>query len=299
MAHSPGQPSHSPDTLEARLSTLEGVLGLDERLKSLEAALVSRGTATSPRPWWRNGKTVVVLGALITAILPLITAVHGILQNRGDSQRLLIEQQDKIRQTYLDRVLKPGLTEGERQRIFSLLSRLKGDPEFQEWAKEQFSKATENLEGLRREVAALEEQKNSLAAQVIAEKEKNVKLTNRSSSQGTAVLQNLGRELARTQERVAYLQQRIGEPLPSPSNSNQTTAQATPATSTRPPEGGVPHPPEPGKTIFSPNGRSISCTSPDGSAIASVTCPPNTAPICIARPGGDAYAICGGSSGEY
>jgi hypothetical protein len=277
---------------------LEGVLSLDERLKSLEAALVSRGMATSPTPWWRNGKTVIVLGALITAILPLITAVNGFLQNRGDSQQLLIEQQDKIRQTYLDRVLKPGLTEGERQRILSLLSRLKGDPELQEWAKEELAKTTANLEALRKEQATAEEQKRSVAAQLIAEKAKNAKLTNQSSSQRTAVIQNLERELARTQEKVAYLQQRIGEPPPSPSSPTQTTAQATPATSTPPSQGEALPVAEPGKMILSRDGRSISCTSPDGSATASITCGPNTTPLCFARPGGDAYAICSGTYGE-
>jgi len=142
MTDIPHQPDESSRELEARLSTLENILKLDERLKSLEATLATKGIAVNVVPWWKNGKTVVILGALVTSIIPLVTAINGILQNRGESQRLLIEQQDKIRQTYLDKVLKPGITGGEQQRIFSLLSRLKTDPELHEWARVEFAKAS-------------------------------------------------------------------------------------------------------------------------------------------------------------
>src|SRR5258708_7606400 len=132
-------PDESSSGLETRLSTLESIFKLDDRLKSIESTLTSKGIIANIVPWWRNGKTVVILGALLTATVPLVTAVNGIFQNRKDSQRLLIEQQDKIRQTYLDRVLKRGLTEGEQQHLFGLLSRLTRDPELQGWRLEELT----------------------------------------------------------------------------------------------------------------------------------------------------------------
>jgi len=152
------------DTPEARLSMLESAFRLDERLKFIETTVIS-GATRNVVPWWKNGKTVVALGALITAIVPLVTAVNGILRNRNDSQRLLIEQQDRIRQTYLDRVLKPGLTEGEQGRIFGLLSRLKSDPELQDWASAELAKTVQKIEELRKEKSSLEEQAKSLESQ--------------------------------------------------------------------------------------------------------------------------------------
>ena len=155
MTDLPHHSDETPSGFAARLSTLEDIFKLDERLKSIETTLISTGLSPNIVPWWRNGKTVVVLVGLLTAILPLVTAINGILKNRSDSQRLLTEQQDKIRQTYLDRVLKPGLTEGEEQRIFSLLSRLKSDPELHDWASAELAKTTEKIEELRKEKSKL------------------------------------------------------------------------------------------------------------------------------------------------
>jgi hypothetical protein len=256
MTSLPHQSDKSPSELETRLSTLESVLKLDERLKSLETTLTSKGVTANVVPWWRNGKTVVVLGALITAILPLVTAVNGFLQNRRDSQRLLIEQQDKIRQTYLDRVLKSGITEGEQQRIFSLLSRLKGDPELQEWAREEFDKTTKKIEELTKEKASLEEQNKSLEDQLAAEKEKKVQLAQQHSPSNTAAVRKLGKEIIQTRQKVSNLQQRIGEPI--------TVSDSKTAT----------------------------CTSPDGSTSVSITCAGNSSAICFAPAGGGARAQC-------
>lgn len=192
---------HSSSEIETRLSTLEGIFKVEERLKTIETALVSTGITPNIVPWWRNGKTVVVLGALLTAIIPLVTAVNGILRNRNDSQRLLAEQQDKIRQTYLDRVLKPGLTEGEQQRIFSLLSRLRSDPELHDWASAELAKTTEKIEELRKEKSTLEERNKSLDVQLESEKVAN-----------KAVLEKLRNDVFQTRQKLTNVQRRIGEP---------------------------------------------------------------------------------------
>lgn len=258
MTDTPQRSDEPSSELEARLSTLENILKLDERLKSLEATLTSKGIAVNVVPWWKNGKTVVVLGALITAIIPLVTAINGILQNRGESQRLLIEQQDKIRQTYLDKVLKPGITEGEQQRIFSLLSRLKTDPELQEWARVEFAKTSEKIEELRKEKSSLEEQNKSLEGQLASEREKNIQLAKQHSVSNTSTVRRLGSEVVQTKQKVANLQYRIGEPV-SPSN-----------------------------------GQTVTCTSPDGSTSISITC--RGGAICYARSADDAYGKCVDSS---
>jgi hypothetical protein len=260
MTDIPHRSDESSSELETRLSTLENILKLDERLKSLEATLTSKGMAVNVVPWWRNGKTVVILGALITAIIPLVTAINGILQNRGESQRLLIEQQDKIRQTYLDRVLKSGITEVEQQRILSLLSRLKSDPELQEWARTEFAKTSEKIEELKKEKSSLEEQNKSLEAQLVSEREKTIQLAKQRSPSNTSTVRKLGSEVAQTKQKVANLKYRIGEPVP-PSNGNTVT-----------------------------------CTSPDGSSFVSITCP--GAAMCYASSDGAPYGRCMASDGQ-
>jgi len=174
MAKSP-PPSDEPSiNVEERLSLIEDALKWDERLKSLEAVLVSKERALRATPWWRDSRTITILAAILAAVIPLVTAIDGILKNARESQRAIIEQRDKIRQTYLDRVLKPGVTEGEQQRIFSLLSKLKSDSEFQEWAKEEMNKATQKVDELNKEKIILEAQNKELLSQLNVEKQKSL-----------------------------------------------------------------------------------------------------------------------------
>lgn len=253
MASTPQYPEDSSSTLEKRLTTLEDVLRLDERLKSLETTLSSNSIVKNIVPWWKNGKTVVVLGAFLTAILPLVTAVNGILQNQRDSHRQLIEQQDKIRQTYLDRVLKPDLTEAEKQRIFNLLARLTADPELSEWAREELAHATNKIEELRKEKSALEEYTKSIESQLTAEKQKSSVISSR-SREFASTIQRLTTEQNQAQQKVANLQRRIGE-----SDSKL-------------------------------NGNKVSCTSPDGLTSVSIIC--RGGGICFAENNGNAFAEC-------
>ena len=203
----------------------------------------------------RDGKIIVVLGVLLTAILPLVTAVNGIVQNKRDSQRQLTDQQDKIRQTYLDRVLKPDLTEGEQQRIFKLLARLSADPELREWARGELAHATQKIEDLKKEKSALEEYTKSIESQLTSERQKSAVISTRSRGYASAV-QRLTSEQNQTQQKVANLQRRIGEPA---------------------------------STI---DGTKMSCTSLDGSTSISIICPNDSGVMCLAENNGNAIAEC-------
>jgi DNA repair exonuclease SbcCD ATPase subunit len=208
-------------TPDSRLSLLEDALKLEERLGSLEKAFQERGVVPSKLPWWRDSKTITILGALIAAVLPLLTFIDGTLKNSREAQRLLIEQQDKIRQNYLDRVLKPGITEGEQQRLFSLLAKLKSDPEFQEWANEELNAANQKVEALKREKEDVEAKNKTLQEQLDAELQQRVaELAKNSTGQNQALenarsspkIQRLEKDVAQTQQRVTDLKERVGEP---------------------------------------------------------------------------------------
>lgn len=205
-------PTEDNNKLAQRITTLENVLKLEERLSSLEASLAERSLTSKARPsWWRDAKTVTILGALLAAVIPLVTAIDGILKNRGEAQKALIEQQDKIRQTYLDRVLKPGIAEDEQQRIFSLLLKLRNDPEFQEWAKEEHDRATAKISELIKEKLGLEEQNKKLLTQLETEKLKSPKLTRQQDTLKSARVRRLESELVQANDRVSEIQRRIGE----------------------------------------------------------------------------------------
>ncbi len=118
------------------MSKLENVLAMDSRLQKLEAAIQER--VADDKPWWRDAKTVTVLGALIAAVLPLLKFIDDYSRNSRDNRRQVIELQEKIRQTYLEKVLNPGSTPAEKQQIFGLLKELSADTEMQKWANKEF-----------------------------------------------------------------------------------------------------------------------------------------------------------------
>lgn len=213
MDNSPANPNTPSLNLDERLSLIESALKWEGRLSSLETALTSKDKGALPTvPWWRDSKTITILGALIAAVIPLVTAIDGILKNARESQRAIIEHQDKIRQTYLDRVLKSGITEGEQQRIFSLLSRLKSDPEFQDWAKEEYSKAVQKVDELNKEKSSLEATNKELLSQLEAEKLRSSTLSGSQKNQANSRVRNLERQVIQAQRRVSELRERVGEP---------------------------------------------------------------------------------------
>lgn len=214
MSDLPVNSKESSVELEERLCLIEGALKLDERIKSLEETLISKDKTATANPWWRDSKTVTILGALLAAVIPLVTAIDGILKNARESQRALVEQQDKIRQTYLDRVLKPGITEIEQKRIFSLLAKLKSDSELQQWAQEEYGRATKELDALSQELASLEkhlEKQKEALDQLDTERHKKSSSPKNVKAPAPPRLQNLSREVAQSEQKVSELKQRKGE----------------------------------------------------------------------------------------
>jgi hypothetical protein len=215
-----------PDDLESRLSNIEAAFNFEDRLKAIEAAVKHRSTTAVP--WWKDKKTVTILGGILATTISVVTAIDGILKNNRDSQRLLMEQQDKIRQTYLDRVLKVGVAEWEQERVFSLLVKLKSDPELQEWAKEQYENISQRIENLRKEKQSLEERNQELQNLFDTERQKSSALTGQKTRQATIKVQQLEGELRKSERELNELRQRIGgtvnTSLPSPqitSKSNE------------------------------------------------------------------------------
>jgi hypothetical protein len=208
-ADTTSQASSSP--LHSRLLRLESALKLDDRLKSLEEGIAAKGLIDSkPPPWWRNGKTVTVLGALIAAVLPAVTAINGAMQNYRDSQRLLLEQQDKIRQTYLDRALKSDLKPLEQELIFRLLAKLKSDRELQEWANEQLNRASSTVEELNHQKSEQESRNKELEAQ-IDKLSRDVASSGQDRARYAAELRKLQSALSQGQQRTTELRERVGE----------------------------------------------------------------------------------------
>jgi hypothetical protein len=133
----------SEERPEERIGTLENALALDSRLQAIEATV--RDRSPNAKPWWRDARTVTILGALIAAILPAATWINNVYASSREARRLLIQQQEDIRQKYLDRVLRPGVTPVEQEQVFGLLSRLSTDPELQKWAQDELKRANETL----------------------------------------------------------------------------------------------------------------------------------------------------------
>jgi hypothetical protein len=215
-------PENETDNLESRLVAIENALKFDERINNIQVLLEQRkSTISKPLPWWKNAKTITVLGALIAAVLPLMTAIDGLLKNARDSQRLLLEQQDKIRQTYLDRVLKPGMTEGEQARIFGLLIKLKNDKELQEWALDEYSRVNLKLGELYEKRQKIDEENSKL------EEQRKMLMENPSTKTGEK--NNLDQEVAHIQEIITKnekeldnLRNRMGD------NSDSITTRLNP-----------------------------------------------------------------------
>jgi hypothetical protein len=151
-----GTPRAEEPKVEQRILDLEKALALDTRLQALESQIQAR-TAVS-KPWWRDAKTVTILGALITAVIPLLSFINNSFASSRESRRLLVDQQNKIRQLYLDRVFKPGVTETEQRKIFELLSHLSSDPEMQQWANGELQQTNQTIADVNKLIANFKDQ---------------------------------------------------------------------------------------------------------------------------------------------
>ncbi|HEV8240862.1 MAG TPA: hypothetical protein VGS57_15965 [Thermoanaerobaculia bacterium] len=190
-------PDPEPD-IESRLGRLEAQIQLFERIAASEARLVTLRDATVPQPWWRNGKTVTTLVALVAAVVPILTAINGLISSTQQSQRLVVQERNRIRSDYLNRVLKPGVTEADQKRLFGLLAKLKGDPEFQEWASEQLKSSSDRIDELKAQISSLETKNAEFAAQI------------KKASVSAAERDRLEADLRQRREQVRYWRERVG-----------------------------------------------------------------------------------------
>lgn len=143
---------------EDRLRILEERLAFDERIQKIEANI---GIGKN-EPWWRNSISVPIVVACISAIAPSIVAIDGHFKNERDAERLRIEQAHTIRQVYLDRALKPGLSEEEKYNIFRLLVKIKEDSVIHDWADDNLRESTRILFEEKRKVGILNKKVDSL-----------------------------------------------------------------------------------------------------------------------------------------
>jgi hypothetical protein len=148
------------------MDILGKALALDSRLQTLETAVRER--KPDNKPWWRDSKTVTIIGVLIAAVLPLLKFIDESFRSSREYRRQIVEQQEKIRQTYLDRVLKPGVTIYEQQKIFGLLAGLSLDPEMQKWAQTQLKETTDSIKASTKERDVAIEQKRELCLHAFA-----------------------------------------------------------------------------------------------------------------------------------
>src|SRR5262249_10100020 len=144
MASTAAHPHDDKRAPEARMDTLEKLLALDTRLQKLEQAVGER--IPENKPWWKDAKTVTILGSLIAAVLLLLKFMDDYSRSMRENRRLVTEQQEKIRQTYLEKVLKPGVTVAEQEKIFALLKELSTDPEMQKWALKEHESSAASVE---------------------------------------------------------------------------------------------------------------------------------------------------------
>jgi hypothetical protein len=199
--------SDEQNPLQERIKALEDSLQFDSRLSELESRIKDR--AAGKQPWWRDAKTVTILGALIAAILPLATWISNIYASSRESHRLLVEQQEKIRQTYLDRALRPGATEAERERVFGLLSILSSDAELQRWAQGELKKTHDSIEALKKQKEDAERRVTEAAIKVDAAR-RQLKSEKKRRSEAEDIASNATKQLLEAKKQLAAIDQRLG-----------------------------------------------------------------------------------------
>lgn len=216
-------------TTEERVVALEQEVQLEQRLAAVEnARREAQPPAKGGVSWWQSPRTVTQLTALIAGILPLMTFIDGGLRNWRETTRQVLEQQNTIRQTYLDRVFDPAVTEATQEKLFKLLSRMESDPELKAWATEELQETQQKLDELK-------SRKEDLEKQVLSDKEQIAQLSRQvqdleQSTQTPAVNREIAEKekeigtiigrFQQAQQSAAALGERVGENVvASPSTS--------------------------------------------------------------------------------
>ncbi|HEX6535188.1 MAG TPA: hypothetical protein VF041_11350 [Gemmatimonadaceae bacterium] len=138
-------------SIEERVAAVERQIDLSTRVAALEA--VRSAPLATPSRWW-DRVTITAVAALLAAILPLATCIDGHYAKEREEARFRLEQQNSIRQDYLTRLFSPGVKPTDRVALLALLRKYPYDSVFQAWADEQYSAATEDVDSLKRRIAA-------------------------------------------------------------------------------------------------------------------------------------------------
>ncbi|MDP2311663.1 MAG: hypothetical protein Q8P41_02065 [Pseudomonadota bacterium] len=114
----------------------------------------SEAPPATPRrgPGWPA--ILALIGTVVTVAPALLTGVISSYGNERDETRLRIEQQDMIRQKYVDRVVSAGQSPEERLRILRLLYHLDEDKVLQGWARAELELAEIEVKKLQNEIEA-------------------------------------------------------------------------------------------------------------------------------------------------
>jgi hypothetical protein len=203
MAAEDTQRVEQPLSVEEKIGGLENTLALDARVQALETAIQERLPAE--RPWWKDAKVVTLLGALIAAILPVATWISNVYASSREANRLLIEQQETIRQKYLERVFRPGITQMEQEEVFGLLARLSSDRELQAWAKDELQRTKDTTNELKKAVEQAQKERAKSQATVSS---LNVKVSQLTASErkikadAAATVTNLSKRIERLTHQI-------------------------------------------------------------------------------------------------
>jgi len=83
-------------------------------------------------PWWRQGRTVTALVALIAAILPITTGIQGLIERQRERDAANITKLAEARDKYLEIVLKEPKS---AQLVLRYLLAISEDAKIREWAE--------------------------------------------------------------------------------------------------------------------------------------------------------------------
>lgn len=138
-----------PQPLADRLASLKSaseILEAQCKLAELQKKLTETEESTSNllQPWWRSGRAVTSLAAIVSAIVPLTTWQ----QSDREQKMKRLEASFQMRSNYFDTVLKNPHRE---QRVLKFISMTTEDDKMKQWADAELKDITaqvKNLDGI-------------------------------------------------------------------------------------------------------------------------------------------------------
>jgi hypothetical protein len=119
-----------------------------------QATTATDGTSSpegAKLPWWRNGKLVATLTAVVAAIVPATTAIQEHYRNRRELALQESKQAHEIRTSYLDRLDKPGA----RLRTLRFVLATTDDAVLKAWAHAETQQVQGEITAIQEQLAAL------------------------------------------------------------------------------------------------------------------------------------------------